>query len=54
LVNRDEVINASVFVGAFTAVLGSIVVSLNTDRLTMVLPTAICRIPPLRQMTTCF
>jgi hypothetical protein len=42
LINRDyEVMNASVFIGAFTAVLGSILVSLNTDQLTMVLPTAI-------------
>lgn len=42
LINRDyEVMNASVFVGAFTAVLGSFLVSLNTDQLTMVLPTAI-------------
>jgi drug/metabolite transporter (DMT)-like permease len=42
LINRDyEVMNASVFIGAFTAVLGSILVSLNTDQLTTVLPTAI-------------
>jgi drug/metabolite transporter (DMT)-like permease len=42
LINRDyEVMNASVFIGAFTAVLGSILVSLNTDQLTMVMPTAI-------------
>jgi uncharacterized membrane protein len=42
LINRDyEVMNASLFIGAFTAVLGSILVSLNTDQLTMVMPTAI-------------
>ncbi len=34
LINRDhEVVNAAVYVGAFTAVLGSILVSLNTDDL---------------------
>jgi uncharacterized membrane protein len=34
LINRDyEVMNAAVLVGAFTAVLGSILVSLDTDEL---------------------
>ena len=35
LINRDhEVMNIAVLIGAFTAVLGSILVSLNTDDLT--------------------
>jgi hypothetical protein len=35
LINRDyEVMNTAVLIGAFTAVLGSILVSLNTDELT--------------------
>ena len=34
LINRDyEVMNIAVFIGAFTAVLGSILVSLDTDEL---------------------
>ena len=34
LINRDyEVVNTAVLIGAFTAVLGSILVSLNTDEL---------------------
>jgi drug/metabolite transporter (DMT)-like permease len=38
LINRDqEVMNAAVIIGAFTAVLGSILVSLQTDELTMFL-----------------
>ena len=38
LINRDqEVMNAAVIIGALTAVLGSILVSLNTDELTMFL-----------------
>ena len=38
LVNRDhEVMNTAVLIGAFTAVLGSILVSLDTDELTMLL-----------------
>jgi uncharacterized membrane protein len=36
LINRDyEVMNSAVLIGAFTAVLGSILVSLDTDELTM-------------------
>jgi len=42
-INRDyEVINAAVLIGAFTAVLGSILVSLNTDALLKLLD-----VPPL-------
>jgi drug/metabolite transporter (DMT)-like permease len=38
LINRDhEVMNTAVLIGAFTAVLGSIVVSLDTDELTTLL-----------------
>ena len=38
LINRDyEVMNTAVLIGAFTAVLGSILVSLDTDELTMLL-----------------
>ena len=38
LINREhEVMNAAVLIGAFTAVLGSILVSLDTDELTMLL-----------------
>ena len=38
LINRDyEVMNAAVLIGAFTAVLGSILVSLDTDELTTLL-----------------
>jgi len=38
LINRDyEVMNAAVLIGAFTAVLGSILVSLNTEQLTTLL-----------------
>jgi len=38
LINRKhEVMNAAVLIGAFTAVLGSILVSLDTDELTMLL-----------------
>jgi drug/metabolite transporter (DMT)-like permease len=38
LINRDyEVLNAAVLIGAFTAVLGSILVSLDTNELTMLL-----------------
>ena len=38
LINRDyEVMNTAVLIGAFTAVLGSILVSLDTDKLTMLL-----------------
>lgn len=38
LINRDyEVMNAAVLVGAFTAVLGSMLVSINTDELTRLL-----------------
>jgi drug/metabolite transporter (DMT)-like permease len=38
LINRDhEVMNAAVLIGAFTAVLGSILVSLDTDELTKLL-----------------
>ena len=38
LINRDqEVMNAAVIIGAFTAVLGSILVSLQTDELTTLL-----------------
>jgi uncharacterized membrane protein len=38
LINRDyEVMNAAVLIGAFTAVLGSILVSLNTEELTALL-----------------
>jgi hypothetical protein len=37
-INRDyEVMNTAVLTGAFTAVLGSILVSLDTDELTMLL-----------------
>jgi len=37
-INRDhEVMNAAVLVGAFTAVLGSILVSIDTDQLTTLL-----------------
>ncbi len=42
-INRDyEVMNAAVLVGAFTAVLGSILVSLDTDALVKMLD-----LPPL-------
>jgi hypothetical protein len=38
LINRDyEVMNTAVLIGALTAVLGSILVSLDTDELTMLL-----------------
>jgi uncharacterized membrane protein len=38
LINRDhEVMNTAVLIGAFTAVLGSLLVSLDTDELTMLL-----------------
>src|SRR5438105_2685765 len=38
LINRDyEVMNAAVLIGAFTAVLGSILVSIDTDELTALL-----------------
>jgi hypothetical protein len=38
LLNRDhEVMNTAVLIGAFTAVLGSILVSLDTDELTTLL-----------------
>jgi hypothetical protein len=38
LINRDyEVMNTAVLIGAFTAVLGSILVSVDTDELTMLL-----------------
>ena len=38
LINRDyEVMNAAVLVGAFTAVLGSLLVSINTEDLTALL-----------------
>jgi uncharacterized membrane protein len=37
-INRDyEVVNTAVFIGAFTAVLGSVLVSLDTDALTALL-----------------
>jgi len=43
LINRDyEVMNAAVLIGAFTAVLGSILVSLDTDQLLKVFD-----LPPL-------
>ena len=38
LINRDyEVMNAAVLIGAFTAVLGSILVALDTEELTTLL-----------------
>jgi hypothetical protein len=38
LINREhEVMNTSVVIGAFTAVLGSLLVSINTDQLTRLL-----------------
>ena len=38
MINRDyEVMNTTVVIGAVTAVLGSILVSLDTDQLTMLL-----------------
>jgi drug/metabolite transporter (DMT)-like permease len=51
LINRDhEVMNAAVLIGAFTAVLGSIVVSLDTDELTTLLglPPSLAGLLPCR------
>jgi hypothetical protein len=44
LINRDhEVMNTAVLIGAFTAVLGSILVSLDTEELTTLLDLPLLR-----------
>src|SRR5207244_7991749 len=51
LINRDyEVMNAAVLIGAFTAVLGSMLVSLDTDELTTLLgfPLSLAALLPYR------